>query len=211
MSSPPGITLGDTGSTGLRSRPGPQFGGPLRGKEGPCPQPQHSAKQPHLPQLFTRRLVLGALTQVLDALVLGQEVLLLGIHLIAVPLVQQFAVGQRADAGLVAQLWGSTWPHSALLQGHQGARACSRAPASWIQGAEDTDSQPPVEGGRTASISLLPLTFVVLRAQVGLPGASWQAQVGVARYRLGAAPPDPSTHPLSTRKESRQTLSFFFK
>lgn len=51
-----------------------------------------------------------------------------------------------------------------------------------VQGAADTNSPTP-------------------RAQVGLRGASWEGQWA----------PGPGTHPLSTRKESRQTLIFFFK
>lgn len=53
---------------------------------------------PHLAQLLACCLVLGALTQVLHALVLGQEVLLLGIHSVTLPLVEQFAEG---DAELI--------------------------------------------------------------------------------------------------------------
>lgn len=53
---------------------------------------------PHLPQLLTSCLVLGTLAQVLHALVLGQEVLLLSIHFVTVSLVEQFAEG---DEGLV--------------------------------------------------------------------------------------------------------------
>ena len=63
--------------------------------------PQRAQKiqpSPHLPQLFACCLVLSSLTQVLHALVLGQEVLLLGIHFVTLPLVEQFAEG---DAGLV--------------------------------------------------------------------------------------------------------------
>lgn len=41
----------------------------------------------YLSQLLTRRLVLSALTQVLHTLVLGQKVLLLGVHLVIVSLV----------------------------------------------------------------------------------------------------------------------------
>lgn len=58
---------------------------------------------PHLPQLLASCLVLGALAQVLHALVLGQEVLLLGIHFVTISLVEQFAEG---DEGL-AELGGS--------------------------------------------------------------------------------------------------------
>lgn len=53
---------------------------------------------PHLPQLLARGLVLSSLTQVLHTLMLGQEVLLLGIHFVTLPLVEQFAEG---DAELV--------------------------------------------------------------------------------------------------------------
>lgn len=53
---------------------------------------------PHLPQLLACCLVLSALTQILHALVLGQEVLLLGVHFVTIPLVEQFAEG---DVGLV--------------------------------------------------------------------------------------------------------------
>ena len=71
------------------------------GGTGKAPSPaQGPAEHPHLAQLLTRRLVLGALTQVFHALVLGQEVLLLGIHLVTVPLMEQFAVGRRASTGL---------------------------------------------------------------------------------------------------------------
>lgn len=58
----------------------------------------------YLSQLLTRGLVFRTLAQVFHALVLGQEVLLLAIHLVIVPLVEQFAVGQRVGhrAGLSA-------------------------------------------------------------------------------------------------------------
>lgn len=82
---------------------------------GTLPSPRAPAEHPHLPQLLTRGLVLGPLTQVFHTLVLGQEVLLRGIHLITVPLVEQFAVGQRVEVGLAAQLWRSARPRSALV------------------------------------------------------------------------------------------------
>lgn len=53
---------------------------------------------PHLPQLLACCLVLSPLTQVLHTLILGQEVLLLGVHFVTLSLVEQFAEG---DAGLV--------------------------------------------------------------------------------------------------------------
>lgn len=65
-------------------------GGRAAGRLPPAPGP---GRAPHLAQLLTRGPVLGSLAQVLHALVLGQEILLLGIHLVTVPLVEQFAVG----------------------------------------------------------------------------------------------------------------------
>lgn len=61
------------------------------------PEARKLQPSPHLPQLLARCLVLGSLTQVLHTLVLGQEILL-GVHFVTVPLVEQFAEG---DAGLV--------------------------------------------------------------------------------------------------------------
>lgn len=80
---------GLAGSAGLAGRP---LGGE-EGQRGACPPPRGPAAPPHLAQLLTRGPVLGSLAQVLHALVLGQEILLLGIHLVTVPLVEQFAVG----------------------------------------------------------------------------------------------------------------------
>ena len=87
-----------------------------------------------------------------------------------------------------------------------------------VQEAVDTDSQPLVEGVIIAVGSLLPSTVrsLISWVQVGLPGASWDGAdggcPGAAQLKCpGVAPPGPGTHPLSTRKESRQTLIFFFK
>ena len=117
-----GRGTGPTGSAGLKaeeqawvvvSRRGHWEG--RRDGRGTTPSPRAPADHPHLPQLLTRGLVLGPLTQVFHALVLGQEVLLRGLHLVTVPLVEQFAVGQRAEVGLAAQLRRSARPRSALV------------------------------------------------------------------------------------------------
>lgn len=72
----------------------------MEGRKG-----QGLSPPPHLSQLLARGLVLGPLAQVLHALVLGQEVLL-GVRLVAVPLVEQLAVGQRAGRRVASALEG---------------------------------------------------------------------------------------------------------
>ena len=82
----------------------------------------------------------------------------------------------------------------------------------------DTHFQPLVEGTTTATCFVLPSTgrSLTSRGEVAaarhfLGWSRWGLPGGCSATRAGVAPAGPRTHPLSTRKESLQTLIFFFK
>lgn len=70
------------------------------------------------------------------------------------------------------------------------------------QGAVDTNPSESLLRGTTVAVSLL-----APPARSSAPGYRW----GFLGCASEGAPPAPDTYPLSTRKESRQTLIFFFK